>query len=391
MPDAPASGNAPNPANATGAIVSNQPHRGVVAAERAKAVRGSTLAAILSGKLDDAKPAVPSPARNGAQAATQPKPEVQRDDRQTQADAQTETEAETPTETAPDVSRVAPTDVDADTSKRIAKIQEAERHKASSIAAKQAELDKRAKAIEGEWAPRVKRAEDFEALVAKAAKARSNPAHLAELLTHLGYTEDHFDAAGQALYALSKAGQADPARKAQAEKLMRDRESMSELEQLRAEVRELRDGITEDKQQQTFAQQQATFLDHTLKAIGDDAPIAKALVTKNPTKLRAALWATTVELTEANDGDVPDFPEIVAAYEASRRAELEELGLAPPTAPPTKTPKKNDQPAEEKNTARTLSNDLSTPRVPRPTQSGDEGRKASRKATLQLIESGKLG
>lgn len=345
----------------------------------------------MSGNLSDAKPAAPARTNGTAQpapVAPQPKPEVIPDE-PSETPADPAPEAETPA--APDVPALAASSssapADAETSKRVAAIQAAERRRTEAIAAKQADLDKRAKSIETEWAPRVAKAEAFEQLQAKAKKGG---VHLVDAFKALGLGEDDLEPVAQTLYAYSKAGAADPARKAAADKLLRERESVSELEQLRAEVRELKQGLSQEREQQTFAQQQQTFLDHTVKAIGDDAPIAKALAAKNPTKLRSALWAATVELTEANDGDVPDFPEVVAHYEAQRRAELEELGLAPPTAKTALTPKPNTQTADKQNPARTLSNDLSTPRVPRPAQSGDEGRKASRKATLAALESGKL-
>lgn len=373
--------------------MSNAPHRGVVAAQRAKAGRNDTLAAIMSGNLADAKPSTPATPKNGATNGTNgapaPKPEVKSDapsetETQTAPDAETETGSEAASETRTDVSAVAP---DAETSKRVAAIQAAERRKAETIAGERAKLDQRAKAIETEWSPRVKKAEDFEALQAKAKKGG---VHLVDALRALGLGDDDLEPAAQVLYAHSKAGAADPARKQQADKLLREREAVSEVESLRAELRELKGDLSKEREQQTFDQQRTTFLDHTVKAIADDMPIAKALATKNPTKLRAALWATTVELTEANDGEMPDFPDIVAAYEAQRRAELEELGLSPPTATKTPDKKPNTPPADKQNPARTLSNDLSTPRVPRPAQSGEVARKEHRKESLRMIESGKL-
>lgn len=389
-----------NAANAPGAVVSTTPHRGVVAAQRARAGRGETLALIESGKADAAaaKPSTPKPnGTNGAHAPAQlaakpaakpaitPTPTEEPSDDDRDREATSEAAPETPA--TPDVSNVA----DPETTKRLSTIQAAEKRSRDKIAAERKELDARAKAIEAEWSPRAKAAADFEALKAKAKKGG---VHLVDALRALGVGDDDLEPAAQALYAHSKAGAADPTRKAAADRMMAERAHVTELEEVRAELRELRDGLSQRDEQQTFERRRATFLDHTVKAIGDDAPIAKALATKNPTKLRAALWAMTVELTEANDGEVPDFPDVVAAYEAQRSAELEELGVAMPKAAkqPTETDetKPNNKTADKQNPARTLSNDLSTPRVPRPAQSGDEHRKANRKDTLRMLESGKL-
>lgn len=392
MPD-PVAGNA---ANAPGAVVSTTPHRGVVAAQRARAGRGETLALLESGKADPAaaKPSTPKPGANGANGTQAPKPALAKptptiEEPDDADEATSETATETPSAAAPDLSSVA----DPETAKRVSTIQAAEKRSRDKIAAERKELEAQRKAIETEWAPRVKEAEDFKALKAKAKKGG---VHLVDALRALGVGDDDLEPAAQAIYAHSKAGAADPARKAAADRMLAERAHVTELEELRAELRELKDGLSKRDEQQTFEQQRATFLDHTVKAIGADAPIATALATKNPTKLRAALWATTVELMEANDGEVPDFADVVATYEAQRKAELEELGLAPPKAAkqPTETEtqetKPNNKTADKQNPARTLSNDLSTPRVPRPAQSGDEHRKVNRKETLRMLESGKL-
>lgn len=367
-----------NAANVIGNVVSNKPHPGVVAGNRARAGRSETAALIDAGRMDSAsaKPSVAARAPTPTPAAKPdptPEPEVT-------PDAEAAPEAETPTEAAPDVPEVA-AKPDPETARRVGSIQQAEQRHREKVAKANAELDAKAKGIEREWAPRVKAAEDFEALKVK---ARKGGVHLVDAIRALGVEVDGFEAAAQVLYAHSPAGAADPARKAQADKLMREREQASDLTSVQRELAELKQQLASKDEQQTFEQQRTTYLDHTVKAIGDDAPIAKALATKNPNKLRAALWATTVELTQANDGDVPDFPEVVAAYEAARRAEFEELGIAPPTA--TTTTKPNSKPADKQNPAKTLSADLSTPRVPRDAQGG----KDHRAETRRMVESGKF-
>lgn len=386
MADAPPDGTpaaAKVAANAIGSVVHNAPHRGVVAAQRAKAGRSETAALIIAGRMGDAKPSVApaSPAAPPRESPTEEKPDA--------TTPEAETAPATQPEAAPDVSPVGDRP-DPETAKRLGTIAAAEKRHREKIAADRAEIETRLKGIEREWTPRVKAAEDFEDLKAKAAKARSNPALIVDVFRALGWTDDHLEPAAQAMYALSKAGAADPTRKAHAEKLLREREAVDTTSALQKRIDDLEARLTGEKQQSEFEQLQGQFLDGTLKeidapAVKAGAPTVAAMAAKNSPKLRAALWRHTVELTRENDGDVPEFSAVVARYQA----ELDEMGVPRPAAqnaaPATDT-KKNNQTADKQTTAKTLSADLSTPRVPRDAQSG----KDHRAETRRLIAAGKL-
>jgi len=384
---------ATNPANAPGAVLSDRPHRGVIAAERARAGRGETLRMLEAGQLDASKPSVapqvttaprqPAPAR-----ATDPEPEEPAEP--------TEEPVEDP---APEIELpAAAAQPDPEASKRVAQIQQAELRAKANVAKARAELEERTRAIETEWAPKVKAAKDFADLMAKAAKARSNPALLVDVFRALGFSEDHYEPVAQTLYSMSKAGQADPQRRAQAEKLLRDREGMDELAATQRRLDELENKLSERDHQGEFAQLQGEYLGNTIASIGDEHPIARAVLAKatggkTPAERAAAaskmkafrgkLWDITVELTNELGGDAPDFADVITRYETMRRAELEELGVAPPTAI---DPKKNGQSAGKKTPAQTLSVDLSTPRVPRTNAGGREHRDETRR----MLEAGQL-
>ena len=364
-----------------------------------------------SGKADPAA-AKPSVAKNGANGTTANAPAPAPNGHQPTKAAPTAPElgdesGETPEGTAQEgsdasttarTSEPSSTSLDAETTKRLATINAAEKRSRDKLAAERKELEARTKELE----PQLRELEAFKALKAK---ARKGGAHLAAALKEgLGLTDDDFEPAAQSLYSLSKAGASDPnnaARKAAADRLLAEREQMTELEALRSEIRELKDGLGKEREQQTFEQQRTAYVEHAAKeldaAVGKlgDTRLARAMKGKNPAAVRQRLWAATVELTEANDGEVPEFADVVAHYQSIRRAELEELGVDPDAAieaapAETDTPKKNNQAADKKNPARTLSNDLSTPRVPRPAMSGDDNRKAHRKESLRMLESGKF-
>ena len=80
------------------------------------------------------------------------------------------------------------------------------------VATERAERQK----LEREWSPKVSAAQEFEQLKAS---AKRSPTHLVAAMKALGFGEDDLEPAAQVLYAFSKAGAADPARKAHAERI----------------------------------------------------------------------------------------------------------------------------------------------------------------------------
>lgn len=263
-----------NPANAVGNVVRTAPHPGEVAAARGRAGRADTLALLEAGKLDaeHAKPSVPA---RGSRAPLEPAPE-QRQERAEPAPreepaAAREVRVEPKPDPKPDPKPEPEAAPDAETQKRVNQVQQAEARSRQKIAEAKAELEERARGIEREWKPRVEAAEKFESLKEKAAKARTNPALLVDLFKELGFNEDHFAPSAQALYAFSKEGQADPAKRATAEKMMRDREQLDEVSKLRREIDELKQGLTQKEQATEFERLQTDFLDNTVKAIGDES------------------------------------------------------------------------------------------------------------------------
>jgi hypothetical protein len=292
-----------------------------------------------------------------------------------ETDTQDDADAGVETDEQPAAAAKAET-TDPESSKRLAAITQAEKRAREKItkerqetSAARAELERAKASLDAE---RV----EFEAW--KKAKARAK-------LDPVAYLEaggvDDLEYAAKMAYGKAKAA-TDPANREAAARMMREREQSSDFDALKQEVRDLKAQLTQKEQRNEFETSRSTYLDHAVKAVPDDAPITRALATKNPVKLRAALWATTVELTDANDGDVPDVSEVIAHYEKTRRAELDELGI---DYAATDT-KKNLQTADKKHPAKTLGNDLSTPRVPRPAKSERE----QRAETLALLESGKL-
>jgi hypothetical protein len=372
MPNAAAQGTGAAAAKPnTGGELLPGPSAQAQAQARIRAGRADTLAALQGGGSTDAKPVVkPEPAKVDAKPDLTP----ELDTPELDEDKGTETEPAEPEKGEPAV--------DAETAKRLDAVAKAEKRSRDKIAADRAAAKAETEKRDAELKPRLEKLEKFEAAMKN---VHRDPA---AALALLGLGDDAaLEGFARAAFAMTEAGKKDPARaKANADlaaQVLREREANGATEALQKRLDDLERTISTEKQQAQLEQKRTAYVDFTAKKVSDETPIAKALGEKNPDKLRAALWATTERMIADNDGEVPDPEDVLATYEKTRRAELEELGVDPATLA---TPKKNNQTADKKHPAKTLGNDLSTPRVPRPARSDRE----HRAETLAMLESGQL-
>jgi hypothetical protein len=402
MSDTAAAAQANGATNPGGALLPG-PAPGEVAAQRGRASRASTRAALLEAGsgTPEAKPATavrpPSPTRTAPAKAVTVEP-VEESGDETAVDPTEEATEEQPAGDAAKPAASGDGKPDPELAKRLESVQAAEKRSRDKITKERAELETERKRIETEWAPRIKAAKEFETLKAQAKRGSNG---LVAAVRAIGFTEADFYAASQILYASSPEAAKDttsPQRKAAADRALAERYQSDEVAETKRELTELKQQLEAREQKQQYEATVTTYLDHTVKAIdGATAPLAKRLETANPAKLRAGLWAAVEQLTE-EDGDVPsDMADVVARFERNHRAELEQLGIDPATlssptttskaTTTTDTTKKNNQAAEKKQPAKTLGNDLSTTRVPR-SRSGERDRRAE---TRRMVESGQLG
>ncbi len=333
--------------------------------------RSATLAALEQGTTDvaDVKPVEKVAEKPVEKAEAKPTIEVEADAEDTDTDTEVETDTKVEAETTVDT---------ADQNKRLAALNLAEKRSRDKVAKERSELAAAKAEIDREKAALAAERAELDAYRKARERAKLDPVALLEAagVDDLGYA---------ARMAFAKANaEKDPANREAAARMQREREHSSELESTKKRLEELENKLTAKEQQTLFDRQRDAYVDATAKQIGEEAPLLKAFATKNPTKLRAKLWETTQRLIDET-GDVPDPSDVIAEYEKTRRDELEELGVDFATLSTT-TPKKNPQAADKKTPAKTLGNDLSTPRVPRPTKSDKE----HRAETLSMLESGKL-
>lgn len=256
---------------------------------------------------------------------------------------------------------------DPDLQKRLDVVQKAEKRAREAVAAERATFAKEREAFEVERKEWKERLDRFDSL-AKRAKY-----DLASVALELGLTEDDFEPQARDLYAKSKKGAADPKNRAAAAQSAREREQADRIAQLEAKF-EARDKADAEREQQASVQRGVSaFVEGAVKAVGDDAPLVKALLAKNPAKARQTIGQAALYLLDQT-GETPEFGDVIAEIEKFRRAELEELGIDPSVVA---TPKTKTLPADETKTAPTLSSDLGTPTKPPRTkrQSKEERRR----------------
>ena len=205
--------------------------------------------------------------------------------------------------------------------KRLERIQRAEKRSRDALATERQKLD----AERAEWKGRMDAAQRVEQL---AARAKYDPV---AALQALGLTDEDFEPAAKALYAGPPAGRKDPKLATEAAERMRLRSTGDDVAQLRQQVGDLTRSLQERDARAAQEHQVAAYLDRALKVaaqLNGEAPIVRAMLAKNPEKARARIAAAAYRLAEET-GEVPEPEEVLAALEAERRAELEELGLDP--------------------------------------------------------------
>lgn len=167
-----------------------------------------------------------------------------------------------------------------------------------------------------EWEPRIRAVQDFEALKKRARYAPD------DVLLALGLTEDDFEAAAKTLYARSQAGAKDPKYKAAAVQTQREREKDARIASLEEKIDKLLSGQAQREEAATSEAEISAYVDRTVKAIGDGAPLVAAMMKKDAKKTRERLRAIGDRLADEIQG-VPDPAEVVEALETERREQIE--------------------------------------------------------------------
>ncbi len=225
----------------------------------------------------------------------------------------------------------------------------AERKKVKNAIAKIANQEKRAKerireldrttreeferhrvAFLREWEPKVKVAQEHEALTQR---AKSNPVGTALEFarTTCGITGDDWEILGKTFFLQSPRAQQDPAKREQALRQLAQVESKSELQQVKEQHAALLRKLDERDQQEQNERMASRYLRQATQAITPErTPLTRRLFKSDPEELRARLHELSIQLAErSDDGMAPSPARLVRVFEKRQRRELERLGVDP--------------------------------------------------------------
>jgi hypothetical protein len=237
------------PSSATPTQPINAPTQSGRVADRIRAGRADTLAALTSGKFDDAPVEAPPAKAEPAKVSTEdapPEPETTSED--VEADAPAEAPSPAPGGDKPD----------AETSKRLAAVQNAEKRAREKVAAERAEVAaERAKIVAERAEVEAARAE-LEAFRKAKERAKLDPVSYLEAAG----VEDLEYAAKQA-YAKAKG---EPANKEAAARMMRERELADEIADLKKWRSETLKAEQERVQAETYRREADAYMSDVTKA-----------------------------------------------------------------------------------------------------------------------------
>ncbi len=227
--------------------------------------------------------------------------------------------------------------------KRLDAITKAEKRAKDAVAREREAFDRE----RAEWKPQL---DQFNQLRARAAV---NPV---AVLQALGVQD--FEYVSRQAWSATEAARKDPKWKESATAQMRERERDGFQEQVIQELNALK----AEREQERIAQQVNAYIDGVAKAVSDETPLVKSMLTKNPDGARERFRSVTESLLEAT-GEVPSHADVAKELEKRCRADLEDAGvdLSSVLKPKTKAPA-----AGETKTAKTLTNDLGTTTTPKP-------------------------
>lgn len=263
---------------------------------------------------------------------------------------------------------------DADTSKRLAAVQAEEKRARAKVAAERAEVAAERAKLDKERAEVEAAREELAAYRKARERAKVDPVSALEALG-----VDDWDHAAKQAYAR---GKDDPKNKDAAARSLREREAAEKLAAIEKRIDDMSAAEKQRAESALIQREAAAYMADVTKAAGAGtvSPLAKHFLAKAPEKTGQRLAQIAVDLLNET-GDRPDVEDVLARYEKVRREELLELGVDPASLSKT-DPKKPDPQADKKPSAKTLANDLSTPRVPRPKSSERELRAETRAALL---------
>ncbi len=150
------------------------------------------------------------------------------------------------------------------------------------------------------------------------------------LLKKLDVSEDDYELIAHAIFSESKAGAADPARKAAAAVRLREREKEDKYTALERKQVDLEKQIAADKAERIQAAEAERYISEVNGAAKAKFPLVAHMMTHSPEDVGDGLSAAFDRLKAKHDRD-PKPAEVVAEYDRKERTRLKAIGVDPET------------------------------------------------------------
>lgn len=163
------------------------------------------------------------------------------------------------------------------------------------------------------------------------ANARQDPLHA--IKTILGFSDADMAPLSQLIYSASPEGQKDPRYAKLGREALEKNGQLTQIEKLQKQFDELNKSIEQKQNEAVLQQQLDRYAATIVKAIdAKTSPLASSAMAKNPERARAQMMtvADRLYMESGPSHDTRDLPtpaEVLKAYEAERRQEIEELGI----------------------------------------------------------------
>jgi hypothetical protein len=267
--------------------------------------------------------------------------------------------------------------VDPKVAKGLEAVHRAEKRSREAIAKERAALERDKASV----AEQVKAVEEFASLKTR---VKTDPIGVLEAL---GVTDDEMEHLARQAYYRSPAAKKNPEHARRADEERARREETSVAKKALERVEELEKRLAAQAEQAEAERKIGHYIGRVTSAAGEDTPLIKTMIGKNPGKAQRLLFETAQRLAD-EAGVAPEPADVLRAAEEARRLDLEEMGIdikaiARPTAPA----KKDTPAAGERRAAKSLSNDLGTPTPPR---NAPKSREEEIEETRRALEEGRL-
>jgi len=339
--------------------------KGAAAVDTAAADRAALLAEL--GALRDDGTLLPDPKPTEGDASAK----AVETDAESTAEATSETDgegedepdAESTAEDEPDAEAEKKAEADPVAARRIAQIQSEEKRAKQAIQAERAEIARERQQVE----QALRAVEEFKAL---GARAKRDPVGV---LQALGMTPDDFEDAAKILYGHSTAAQKNPKLREEAARLARERGTIGEVNELRAQLAKIEEREQQREQQVQQERAVTAYVGQVRAAVNGQAPLLSRLIAKNEARARDEIVMVAREMLEQT-GDAPAPADVVTEIERRQTALLADLGIDAPAGGKKPATKSTPTPADKSRQATATATDTKKPPVTElaPTDSREE-------------------